>query len=139
MRWSSTPTGPARAIPVPVGGASSWSVGDSNGNCLGVRSRRPTISAVIEGLNGLKKACDVTVFTDSQYVKNGIESWIHNWKRRGWKTAAGKPVLNRDLWEALEAACAGHRIHWKWVKGHSGDPGNEEADRLANLGIPDPR
>lgn len=102
-------------------------------------NNRMELSAVIEGLNGLKRACDVTVFTDSQYVKNGIESWIHNWKRRGWKTTAGKPVLNRDLWEALEAACESHRIHWQWVKGHSGDPGNEEADRLANLGIPDPR
>ena len=99
-------------------------------------NNRMELTAVIEGLRALKRGCEVTIFTDSQYVKNGIESWIHNWKRKGWKTAAGKPVLNRELWEALDEACASHHVHWKWVKGHAGDPGNEEADRLANEGIP---
>jgi ribonuclease HI len=99
-------------------------------------NNRMELTAVIEGLRALKRGCEVTIFTDSQYVKNGIESWIHNWKKKGWKTAAGKPVLNRELWEALDEACVSHHVNWKWVKGHAGDPGNEEADRLANEGIP---
>ena len=91
--------------------------------------------AVIQGLKALKRRCVVTVTTDSQYVKNGITQWIHNWKRNGWKTAAKKPVKNADLWRALDEAVASHEVSWQWVKGHSGHPDNERADELANKGI----
>ena len=99
-------------------------------------NNRMELMAVIQGLNALNKPCDVTVFTDSQYVKNGIEQWIAQWKGRGWRTSAGKPVANKDLWLELEAAIQRHTVHWCWVKGHAGDYGNERADRLANNGVP---
>lgn len=99
-------------------------------------NNRMELMAVIQGLNALNKACDVTVFTDSQYVKNGIEQWIAQWKARGWRTSAGKPVANKDLWLELEAAIQRHTVQWCWVKGHAGDYGNERADRLANNGVP---
>ncbi len=99
-------------------------------------NNRMELMAVIQGLNALNKACDVTVFTDSQYVKNGIEQWIAQWKARGWRTSAGKPVANKDLWLELEAAMQRHTVQWCWVKGHAGDYGNERADRLANNGVP---
>jgi ribonuclease HI len=76
---------------------------------------------------------------DSEYVRNGITTWIHGWKRRGWRTADNKPVKNVDLWQRLEAATVPHRIEWHWVRGHSGDPGNERADVLANRGVEDAR
>jgi ribonuclease HI len=78
--------------------------------------------------------CSVTLYTDSKYVMDGITSWINGWKRNGWKTAAKQPVKNADLWQALDAAVARHEIEWRWVKGHSGDPGNERADALADAG-----
>ena len=93
------------------------------------------LTAAIEALNALKGSCKVVLHTDSKYVMHGITEWMHNWKKRGWKTANRKPVKNQDLWMALDEAIARHDITWKWVKGHDGDPGNEEADRLANLGI----
>jgi ribonuclease HI len=99
-------------------------------------NNRMELMAVIQGLNALNKACDVTVFTDSQYVKNGIEQWIAQWKARGWRNSAGKPVANKDLWLELEAAIQRHTVQWCWVKGHAGDYGNERADRLANNGVP---
>jgi ribonuclease HI len=101
-------------------------------------NNRMEITAVIEGLAALKKPCDVTVFLDSQYVRQGITSWISGWKANGWRTSDKKPVKNVDLWMRLdELVHAGpHRISWKWVKGHAGDPGNERADALANDGIP---
>lgn len=99
-------------------------------------NNRMELRAVIEGLNALTRSCQVEIHTDSQYVKNGIEQWLPNWKRKGWKTAAGKPVANQDLWLALESALARHTVRWFWVKGHAGNAGNERADALANKGVP---
>ena len=98
-------------------------------------NNRMEMRAVIEGLNALNRSCQVRIFTDSQYVKNGIESWLAAWKSKGWKTAAGKPVANQDLWVALDAARGRHQIDWHWVRGHSGHPENERADGLANRGV----
>ena len=98
-------------------------------------NNRMELRAVIEGLNSLKRPCRVAITTDSQYVKQGISDWIHNWKRNGWKTAAKKPVKNSDLWRALDEAVTRHDVSWHWVKGHSGHAENERADELANQGI----
>jgi ribonuclease HI len=98
-------------------------------------NNRMELMAAIEALNALKRACRVELHTDSNYVRQGITSWMHNWKRNGWKTAAKKPVKNDDLWRALDEATQRHDIEGHWVKGHSGDPGNEAADALANRGI----
>jgi ribonuclease HI len=98
-------------------------------------NNRMELTAVIEGLNSLKRQCSVKVTTDSTYVKDGITSWIHNWKKRNWKTAAKKPVKNQDLWQALDKAVMEHDVEWAWVKGHSGHRENELADQLANRGI----
>ena len=98
-------------------------------------NNRMELTAVIEGLKALKRRSRVEIRTDSQYVKNGMEDWIHGWKKNGWKTAAKKPVKNEDLWRELDRLCAEHEIVWKWVKGHAGEPGNERADGLANRGI----
>ena len=98
-------------------------------------NNRMELMAVIRGLQALKRPCAVTVTTDSQYVKNGITQWIHNWKRNGWRTAAKKPVKNDDLWKLLDHEVAQHQVSWHWVKGHSGHPENERADALANKGI----
>jgi ribonuclease HI len=92
------------------------------------------LTAVIEALNALKRPSEVELFTDSEYVRRGITEWIHNWKQRGWKTSANQPVKNVDLWRALDDAARTHRIDWRWVRGHDGNPGNERADALANLG-----
>ncbi len=94
-------------------------------------NNRMELMAAISGLEALTEGCGVTVFTDSQYVRQGITEWMPNWIRRGWKTAAGGPVKNRDLWERLHAAIEHHRVDWRWVKGHSGDPDNERVDELA--------
>ena len=94
-------------------------------------NNRMELMAAIEALNTLKKASRVRLHTDSTYVKDGLTQWIHGWKRNGWKTAAKKPVKNKDLWQALDEACARHEIEWVWVKGHAGDEGNERADALA--------
>ncbi len=98
-------------------------------------NNRMELTAAIEALNVLKKPSRVVLHTDSKYVMDGISEWLANWKRRGWKTANKKPVKNQDLWMALDAAAGRHDIEWVWVKGHDGNPGNEEADRLANQGI----
>jgi ribonuclease HI len=98
-------------------------------------NNRMELMAAIMGLESLKRPCQVHMVTDSQYVQKGIEEWLANWKRRGWKTAAGKPVKNVDLWQRLDSAADGHRIRWSWVRGHSGHPENELADRLANRAI----
>lgn len=98
-------------------------------------NNRMELTAVIEGLNSLTRQCQVKVTTDSVYVKDGICSWIHNWKKRNWKTAAKKPVKNQDLWQALDKAVQEHEVEWAWVKGHSGHRENEIADQLANRGI----
>jgi len=102
-------------------------------------NNRMELMAAIEALNALKKPSVVTLHTDSTYVKDGLTKWIHGWKKNGWKTAAKKPVKNKDLWQALDAACARHEIKWVWVKGHAGDAGNERADELARLGVDEVR
>jgi ribonuclease HI len=101
-------------------------------------NNRMELTAPIEALNTLKQPCAVTIFTDSQYLRNGIGTWIHAWKARGWKTADNKPVKNIDLWQRLDALVQQHRVQWQWVKAHNGDPGNEKADALANRGVPAP-
>ncbi len=95
-------------------------------------NNRMELMAVIEGLQALKEPVEVTIVTDSQYVKKGVTEWMPNWKRNGWKTASKKPVKNKDLWEQLDAALQQHRVHWQWVKGHAGHPDNERVDALAN-------
>jgi ribonuclease HI len=98
-------------------------------------NNRMELMAAIAALETLTTACDVVLCTDSQYVRQGITSWIHNWKKRGWKTADKKPVKNGELWQELDRLVSQHQIDWRWVKGHAGDPGNEKADALANLGV----
>ena len=98
-------------------------------------NNRMELTAPIEALVSLKRPCKVTIYTDSQYVRQGITTWIHGWKARGWLTADKKPVKNVELWQRLDMLNASHDVTWRWVKGHSGDPGNERADRLANRGI----
>ena len=93
------------------------------------------LSAAIEGLSTLKEPCNVKLFTDSKYVMDGITQWIQNWKKNNWKTTAKKEVKNKALWQQLDQLMAYHEVQWHWVKGHSGDPGNETADLLANKGI----
>jgi ribonuclease HI len=105
------------------------------GGAPATTNNRMELTAVIEALASLKRNCDITLYTDSEYVKNGITTWIHGWKKKGWKTAAGQPVKNIELWQRLEALTALHSIEWRWVKGHAGDPGNERADALANRGV----
>ena len=98
-------------------------------------NNRMELTAVIRALEALKRPSRVEVYTDSEYVKNGITEWLPSWKRRGWKTADRKPVKNVDLWQALEAAAARHEVHWHWVRGHAGHAENERADALANRGV----
>lgn len=98
-------------------------------------NNRMELTAVIEALSSLKRTCDVTLHTDSEYVCKGISEWIHGWKRRGWLTADRKPVKNADLWQRLDALRQLHAVDWRWVRGHAGDPGNERADALANRGV----
>ena len=97
-------------------------------------NNRMELMAVIMALEALKRPCTVRLHTDSQYVQLGISSWIHQWKKRGWKTADKKPVKNDDLWKRLDEVAAKHKIEWIWVKGHAGHEGNEKADELANRG-----
>ncbi|MBX3611443.1 MAG: ribonuclease HI [Hydrogenophaga sp.] len=101
-------------------------------------NNRMELMAVIEALSALKRPCRVSLHLDSQYVRQGITEWIHNWKKKGWVTASKQPVKNVELWQRLDALVHGgqHRIEWHWVKGHSGNPGNERADALANRGVP---
>jgi ribonuclease HI len=98
-------------------------------------NNRMELTAVIRALESLKRRCAVEIYTDSQYVKQGIERWIHAWKANGWKTSGRKAVKNADLWRALDDAAAQHDIVWHWVKGHADTPGNQRADELANLGV----
>jgi ribonuclease HI len=98
-------------------------------------NNRMELMAAIQALESLTRPCQVRLTTDSRYVQQGIQEWLANWKRRGWKTAARKPVKNVDLWQRLDKATAGHDIKWAWVKGHSGHPENERADELANKAI----
>jgi ribonuclease HI len=98
-------------------------------------NNRMELTAVIESLALLKRRTPVAIYTDSEYVKNGITSWIHGWKKRGWRTAGNQPVKNIELWQRLDALVAAHQVEWHWVRGHAGDPGNERADALANRGV----
>ena len=95
------------------------------------------ITAVIEALKSLTRPCAIILTTDSNYVKDGITQWIHNWKKKGWKTANKKPVKNKEYWLLLDVEVQRHQIEWKWVKGHSGHPENERADELANEAVED--
>jgi ribonuclease HI len=98
-------------------------------------NNRMELTAVIESLASLKRRCSVAIYTDSEYVRNGITTWIHGWKKRGWTTADKKPVKNAELWRRLDQLREQHDVQWHWVKGHAGDPGNERADALANRGV----
>jgi len=98
-------------------------------------NNRMELTAVIEALRALKRHSKVALYTDSEYVRRGITEWVSAWKQRGWKTADRKPVKNQDLWETLDQLASGHQIEWHWVKGHSGVPGNERVDALANAAI----
>ena len=105
------------------------------GGAADTTNNRMELLAAITALETLERATDLTIITDSVYVKDGITKWIHGWKARGWKTAAKKPVKNEDLWRRLEAATARHTVTWEWVKGHAGHPENEKPDDLARAGM----
>ncbi len=108
---------------------------DLCGGAAQTTNNRMELTAPIEVLKLLPDASRITLITDSVYVKDGITKWIHGWKRNGWRTANRKPVKNDDLWRALDAQAARHKIDWQWVKGHAGEAGNERADALANQGM----
>jgi ribonuclease HI len=131
--------GACRGNPGPGGWAAVLSSGGREKEISGAQIRttnnRMELQAVIEALQALKRPVDVRLYTDSQYVRRGILEWLPQWKARGWKTADKKPVKNQDLWELLEAAAARHRIEWHWIRGHTGIPGNERCDALANAAI----
>jgi ribonuclease HI len=107
------------------------------GGELATTNNRMELLAVIRAFEALNRPCRVALFLDSQYVLKGITEWLPGWKAKGWRTAAKQPVKNVDLWQALDALVSqgGHEIDWRWVRGHNGDPGNERADALANLGV----
>lgn len=107
------------------------------GGELNTTNNRMELKAVIEGLGALKRPCKVVLYLDSQYVRMGITEWIRGWKAKGWLTSSKQPVKNVELWRELDKLVSegGHQIEWRWVKGHSGDPGNERADMLANKGV----
>lgn len=131
--------GACKGNPGPGGWGAVLRFGDHEKELFGgeaaTTNNRMELTAVIEGLRALSRRCAVDITTDSQYVKNGITQWIHNWKRNGWRTAAKKPVKNDDLWRLLDEAVGKHDVQWHWVKGHSGHTENERADALANRGI----
>jgi ribonuclease HI len=110
---------------------------DVFGGELMTTNNRMELMAVIQALQALKHPCHVHLYLDSEYVRKGITEWLPSWKARGWRTAAKQPVKNADLWQVLDEVVSqsGHHIEWRWVKGHSGDPGNERADALANQGV----
>ncbi|MBE7418185.1 MAG: ribonuclease HI [Ideonella sp.] len=132
--------GACKGNPGPGGWGALLRRGDEETELFGgeaqTTNNRMELTAVIEALSALAAGSRVALYTDSEYVRNGITSWIHNWKLRGWRTADNKPVKNVELWQRLEAAAARHDVQWHWVRGHVGDPGNERADRLANRGVP---
>lgn len=106
-----------------------------NGGAAETTNNQMELKAAIESLNALKQTCEIDLYTDSVYVRDGIMKWIAGWKRNGWKTAAKKPVKNVELWKELDEACKRHNITWHWVKGHAGHPDNERADELARAGM----
>lgn len=131
--------GACRGNPGPGGWGALLLFGDRERELYGseaaTTNNRMELMAAIEGLKALREACEVDLATDSTYVMKGMTEWLEAWKRRGWKTAGRKPVANAELWQQLEKQCDRHRVRWRWVKGHSGDPGNERADLLANRAI----
>ena len=131
--------GACKGNPGPGGWGAWMRWGDHEKDLFGgernTTNNRMELTAVIEALQLLKRRVPVAIYTDSEYVKNGITTWIHNWKRRGWRTADNKPVKNAELWTRLDALVAQHDVQWHWVRGHTGDPGNERADQLANRGV----
>lgn len=131
--------GACRGNPGPGGWAATLEYGEHLRELSGAEAQttnnRMELTAVIRALEALKRGVSARVHTDSEYVVRGINEWLPNWKARGWRTADRKPVKNQDLWEQLDAAAARHEIEWKWVKGHSGVPGNERVDALANAAI----
>jgi ribonuclease HI len=131
--------GACRGNPGPGGWGAILSYGETEkelyGSAPDTTNNRMELTAAIAALDALSRACSVDLYTDSQYVRQGVLEWMANWKKRGWKTAAKKPVKNQDLWQELDQAMARHDINWHWVKGHAGVPGNERADELANLAI----
>jgi ribonuclease HI len=131
--------GACKGNPGPGGWGAWLSAGGKERELFGgaaqTTNNRMELTAVIKGLSVLTRRCTVAIYTDSEYVRNGIMTWIHGWKKRGWKTADGKPVKNVELWQQLEALANAHDVKWHWVKGHAGDPGNERADMLANKGV----
>ena len=131
--------GACRGNPGPGGWGALLSSGEHMKELSGAEplttNNRMELTAVIRALEALKRPSEARIFTDSEYVRRGITEWVKSWKARGWKTAERKPVKNQDLWERLDALAAGHQIEWRWVKGHSGNPGNERVDRLANEAI----
>jgi ribonuclease HI len=135
--------GACKGNPGPGGWGALLVAGDREkeicGGEMATTNNRMELTAVIRALESLNRESDVDLFTDSQYVKLGIESWIHGWKRNGWKTADRKPVKNADLWRELDQLAARHRIRWHWVRGHNDHPGNDRADALANRGVEEAR
>ena len=131
--------GACRGNPGPGGWGAILSYGSKKKELSGAEQKttnnRMELMAAIQALQSLTRSCKVSVYTDSQYVRKGILEWMENWKQRGWKTTARKPVKNRDLWISLDDAMARHDVDWHWVKGHSGIAGNEHADMLANEAI----
>jgi len=131
--------GACRGNPGPGGWGVLLSYGEHQKELSGAEvlttNNRMELTAVIRALEALKRPSEVRIFTDSEYVRRGITEWVKSWKARGWKTADRKPVKNQDLWEQLDELASGHKIEWRWVKGHSGIPGNERVDRLANEAI----
>lgn len=131
--------GACRGNPGPGGWGAILRTGETEreiwGGELLTTNNRMELTAAIRALEALKRPCQVRAYTDSLYVRNGISEWLVDWKRRGWKTAARKPVKNEDLWRQLDELAARHDVRWHWVKGHAGHVDNERADRLANRGL----
>ena len=131
--------GACRGNPGPGGWAALLLSGENEKILQGAEAlttnNRMELTAAIQALNALKRGCRVVLYTDSQYVCTGVSEWLPQWKARGWKTAAKKPVKNQDLWQALDAAASAHEVQWRWVRGHDGNPGNERVDQLANEAI----
>ena len=133
--------GACKGNPGPGGWGAIMKYGDHVKELNGYSSKTTNnimeITAVIEALKSLTRPCSIILTTDSNYVKDGITQWIHNWKKKGWKTANKKPVKNKECWLQLDVEVQRHQIEWKWVKGHSGHPENERADELANEAVED--
>jgi ribonuclease HI len=131
--------GACRGNPGPGGWAATLSFGDSEKELAGAEARttnnRMELTAVIRALEALTRPVQARIYTDSEYVRRGIKDWVPGWKARGWRTADRKPVKNQDLWQRLDELAAAHSIEWHWVRGHSGNPGNERVDLLANQAI----